>query len=315
MGRWQCWIIGVVIMVRGVVHAADMSDTAQMAFDARRTAPEISRNLFGIFTEHIGTNVYQGAWAQIVHNPEMVSLFRWPSMPHRKPVLAGEATAFGLADLQDSWRHGIAAQWARYGDVRGSLIYDGVRDVQRLVVERPGAGLTTGLYPPLHRTHKFELTLKARADRRCTARVFLSSLDGAVLGDVAIALTAKWTERTTVLEVDAPADLPAGSACLLGLRFDHATTVEIERVLLFPSDHVDGWEPEVVQYMKDAQLPLLRFPGGNFVSGYDWRDGIGPLGTRPTLPNPAWNEVEWNHVGTDEWLRLCALTGAEPMIC
>ena len=62
-------------------------------------------------------------------------------------------------------------------------------------------------------------------------------------------------------------------------------------------------------------LPMLRFPGGNFVSGYHWEDGVGPLDGRPPLPNPAWHGAEWNHVGTDEWLRLCELTGAEPLVC
>lgn len=61
--------------------------------------------------------------------------------------------------------------------------------------------------------------------------------------------------------------------------------------------------------MREAHLPLLRFPGGNFVSGYRWRDGVGSAEERAVRPNPAWPEVEWNDVGTDEWLRLSALVG------
>ena len=74
--------------------------------------------------------------------------------------------------------------------------------------------------------------------------------------------------------------------------------VELARALAFPTDNMDGWEPEVVEYMRDARLPMLRFPGGNFVSGYHWEDGVGPLDGRPPLPNPAWHGAEWNHVGT-----------------
>jgi alpha-N-arabinofuranosidase len=62
-------------------------------------------------------------------------------------------------------------------------------------------------------------------------------------------------------------------------------------------------------------VSLLRFPGGNFVSGYRWRDGVEPVDGRPVKPNPAWEGVEWNEVGTNEWLRFCELVGAEPMIC
>ena len=67
--------------------------------------------------------------------------------------------------------------------------------------------------------------------------------------------------------------------------------------------------------MTDVRLPMLRFPVGNFVSGYHWRDGIGPVDQRPILPNPAWPIIEWNDVGTDEWLQLCNLVGCEPLIC
>jgi hypothetical protein len=79
--------------------------------------------------------------------------------------------------------------------------------------------------------------------------------------------------------------------------------------------HRYGWDPEVVGLMKEAALPLLRFPGGNFSSGYHWRDGVGPTENRPILPNPAWPEIECNDAGTDDWLRLCDLVGCEAMIC
>src|SRR5690606_13059468 len=75
------------------------------------------------------------------------------------------------------------------------------------------------------------------------------------------------------------------------------------------------WDPEVVQLLRDAKVSVLRFPGGNFASGYHWEDGVGPIERRPEKPNPAWAEWEPNHVGADEWLALCELIGAEPLIC
>jgi alpha-L-arabinofuranosidase len=86
-------------------------------------------------------------------------------------------------------------------------------------------------------------------------------------------------------------------------------------VLVYPEDNVGGFDPDVIAMLKDAKLPLLRWPGGNFVSGYRWRDGIGPADARPTLPNPSWDGLEYNLMGTDEFVAYCRVIGCEPMIC
>ncbi|MBN1659722.1 MAG: hypothetical protein JXA93_15050 [Anaerolineae bacterium] len=60
--------------------------------------------------------------------------------------------------------------------------------------------------------------------------------------------------------------------------------------------------------------PLIRYPGGNFASGYHWEDGIGPRESRPQRFDAAWNAPESNQVGTDEFLAFCARVGAEPFL-
>jgi len=92
-------------------------------------------------------------------------------------------------------------------------------------------------------------------------------------------------------------------------------TVWLDQCFLWPADQLDGWDPDVVRMVKDSRLPLLRWPGGNFASGYHWKDGIGPVDDRPVRINRPWNMPEPNHVGTDEFMRFCELVGAEPMIC
>ena len=95
-----------------------------------------------------------------------------------------------------------------------------------------------------------------------------------------------------------------------------AANVVLDRVLLYPSDHVHGADRDVVRLLKEARLPLLRWPGGNFTSGYHWRDGIGPVDSRPTTLNPVWHGIfEPNLFGTDEFLTFCRDVGCEPMIC
>jgi len=60
---------------------------------------------------------------------------------------------------------------------------------------------------------------------------------------------------------------------------------------------------------------VYRWPGGNFVSGYDWRDGIGDPDKRPARYDYAWQTVEYNDVGIDEFMILCRLINIAPYIC
>ena len=76
-----------------------------------------------------------------------------------------------------------------------------------------------------------------------------------------------------------------------------------------------GFRKDVMAAVKGLGVSILRWPGGNFSSGYDWKDGIGPKDRRPARPELAWNDVESNRFGTDEFLGYAAAIGAEPYIC
>jgi hypothetical protein len=58
----------------------------------------------------------------------------------------------------------------------------------------------------------------------------------------------------------------------------------------------------------------MRWPGGNFVSGYDWKDGVGPRDQRPRRRDLAWRSIETNQFGTNEFIEYCAALGVEPMM-
>lgn len=83
---------------------------------------------------------------------------------------------------------------------------------------------------------------------------------------------------------------------------------------LMPSDNIEGFRADVLALLKGLNSPVYRWPGGNFVSGYNWRDGIGQRDKRPPRKNPAWRGVESNDVGIHEFIRLCELLGTEPYI-
>ena len=75
-----------------------------------------------------------------------------------------------------------------------------------------------------------------------------------------------------------------------------------------------GFRGDVKKMIRDAGVSLLRYPGGNFVSSYDWKDGIGPVSERPVKYDLAWGCAETNQVGTDEFARYAGELGAELMM-
>ena len=76
-----------------------------------------------------------------------------------------------------------------------------------------------------------------------------------------------------------------------------------------------GFRKDVLGLLRELRMGILRWPGGNFVSNYHWKDGIGPRDQRPRRPELAWGGEESNRFGTDEYLAYCAELGAEPYIC
>ncbi len=77
----------------------------------------------------------------------------------------------------------------------------------------------------------------------------------------------------------------------------------------------NGFRKDFIDLMKELNIRNLRWPGGNFVSGYNWKDGIGPQDQRPVRLDLAWNEKETNQMGTDEYAKFCSLIGADNFLC
>ena len=80
-----------------------------------------------------------------------------------------------------------------------------------------------------------------------------------------------------------------------------------------PLSDADGFRVDILDAMKRIRVPVLRWPGGCFVSAYHWRDGVGP--ERTPAFDKAWRVEEPNTFGTDEYIKLCRKLGCEPYIC
>jgi alpha-N-arabinofuranosidase len=75
-----------------------------------------------------------------------------------------------------------------------------------------------------------------------------------------------------------------------------------------------GLRKDVLEALRDQSYTVIRYPGGNFLSGYNWLDGVGPKAQRPRRRELAWQSVETNQFGTNEFIEFCAAIDAAPML-
>ncbi|MDQ1730550.1 MAG: alpha-L-arabinofuranosidase, partial [Pseudonocardiales bacterium] len=76
----------------------------------------------------------------------------------------------------------------------------------------------------------------------------------------------------------------------------------------------EGFRKDVLELSRELGVSLVRYPGGNFVSGYQWEDGVGPVADRPTRLDLAWRSIETNAFGMHEFMSWAAQAGVEPML-
>ena len=76
----------------------------------------------------------------------------------------------------------------------------------------------------------------------------------------------------------------------------------------------NGFRKDVMDEIRKLGVPIIRYPGGNFVSGYNWLDGVGPKENRPRVLDKAWNAMNSNQFGTNEFMAWCKATGTQPLM-
>ena len=302
----------------------------------QRAAQPIPKTITGKFAEHLGNNIYNGMDAQILHNPTFadfpfwsgqmnpdgVTLFHFEQDKIRQQIRR-RATQSGWPDrdldrLTESYFDGAACFWERQGPketvgLSPDTAAYGQR-AQRVEVKGAGLGVSQWTYLPLHRTRAFEVELYLRSPDISGFNITLT-LSGATNPCASTVVKAGPAWQKAVGRLTLPAEAAADAAYQFSITAQAPGQFVLGHALLRPADHIHGADPDIVRLLKDSKLPLLRWPGGNFVSAYHWEDGIGPAEQRPTRPNYAWGGGEPNLFGTDEFMAFCAAVGCEPMIC
>ena len=265
--------------------------TTTVSIDAsRHAAAPIRRDIFGNFIEHLGDVVYPGLWAQALLNPNL------------ERIAPGDTEPL-------SW------------DLEGATWQQGGFQSPYCVRMEGTAALRQDLDLPVHRTRNCVLTFAARhvgaaagADRLELAiqGVGAKQTEIYLLTEEKIA-DAAWKMHRVVLTLPA-GRIARGERLRLLIRHKGNGAVEIDQVEIFPADSVQGMDPDVLQKAREWHMPLVRWPGGNFASGYHWQDGVGNRMQRPTLRSAAWGDLEPNHFGTDEFLTFCRILHVEPQL-
>ena len=311
---------------------------------AKKSAHTVNPYLYGKFSEHLGHNIYHGMDAQILRNP---TFGKWRFGAGEDLVDGGERGETNpekiaqyierwshnlalppAAKLLESYKDSLAFQWSRLGDASAVRYSPDVGPrggrAQRIEILKAQANAELGvaqfMYLPTHRVRSYEYRIIARASTPATVTFSLSLSDKSgssqhTLASSGLALSNEWKVFKGVMTIGAKEDLPNDAIFRVALTAGAPANIVVSRVLLYPADHVNYSDPDVIRMLKESKLPLLRWPGGNFVSGYRWRDGVGPVDQRPTLPNPAWDGLEYNFFGTDEFMAYCKTIGCEPLIC
>jgi alpha-N-arabinofuranosidase len=288
-----------LLWATALLPAAASTSPIEVKLDAARSSAPISPFIYGQFIEHLGRCIYGGIWAEMLEDRK----FYFPITADYAPYRSLRNSAFPVVG---------ASPWQIVGNA-GAVT---------MVREKAFVG-----------SHAPRLQAGAGVRQRDLGLVAGRAYEGYVW---ALPLTGRAVLEVGLSWGEGPADRTTTRLALVGtdyskqaFRFTAAAGTETGGALelrvvegevllgppsLMPADHVRGMRADTLALLKQLNSTIYRWPGGNFASGYDWRDGIGDRDRRPPRKNPAWTGVEHNDFGTDEFIAFCRELGTEPMI-
>ena len=263
---------------------------AVLSLDLGRPGPAISPYIYGQFIEHLGRCIHDGIWAEKLSDRKfLLALDKSPWQVARPDGEAFDAYldaagAYAGEHCLALWRRGAGS-----GDCG---------------IQQKDIGVITG-------KEYIGYAVVAAVSGEPALEVVLSWGEGAA-GQQTVPLTGLGRDYRRI-----PFRFKAGGtteAASFSIRLAKPGLVWVGCVSLMPADNVNGMRADVLALIKQLNSPITRWPGGNFVSGYNWKDGIGERDRRPPRWERAWNAVEDNDFGLDEFMRFCSEVRTEPYI-
>jgi alpha-N-arabinofuranosidase len=289
-----------------LLSACSSEDYPVVSIDISDTGQPIEKYIYGQFIEHLGRCIYGGIWAEMVEDRK----FYYPVEEDFEPFATATDPFWGTGPYQ----YLNASPWEIIGDGENvqmelSEPYTGEHSVNVFV---PGDGSSAGI-------RQYGLGLVQ--GKQYTGRIVLKGESASLpiivrlsSGEdkIDVPLNEMGPEyHAAAFEFESPF---SSDSAVLEIYSEGSGSFTIGTLSIMPADNIKGWRKDVVALMKELDSPVYRWPGGNFVSGYNWRDGIGERDKRPPRKNPAWKGVEPNDVGIHEYMELMEMLGAEAFI-
>lgn len=287
---------------------------------AKASSDIISGMIFGSFSEMHGGDLIPGICEQYIVNTSFE--------PWNDDGLKGESKNELVFTGNEAVKKepDVAYPWEKRQD-KGVSVFSvstsekiNTSSSQKIVLESGAtAVLLQRLALPYYRIGSYKTSFYAKVEGNVELKVSYhdtESREAIVLSDVYSPEITKgaWKEYSHVFTLDSGTSLfnNRHTKYNLWIEMTGTGTVYLDHVTVFPSDCIEGiFNPETVEYFRQYNVKSIRWPGGNYTSGYNWKNGIGPWVDRPCLPNLAWGGLDPNFLGTDEIVRFCELTGAE----
>jgi alpha-N-arabinofuranosidase len=296
---------GVFLQLQGQIPSVKV--------DITQTGEPISKYIYGQFIEHLGRCIYGGLWAEMLEDRKFYYPVTGeaPAWNMYKPGLetwAGEGHPYELL---------TRSPWMIIGDkLNVSMEKDNSfvgEHTPRIALngdETPGGILQNRLELIDGKGYTGRIVLAGTPD---AGPIQISLVWGGGANDRDTIRIEKVTENFTTFQLQfrSKGSTDNGRIEIVSTGKGHFS---IGTVSLMPDDNILGWRADVVALLKELNSPVYRWPGGNFVSGYDWKDGIGDPDRRPPRKNPAWSGIEHNDVGIHEFMELCREINTEAFI-
>lgn len=283
---------------------------AQIRIEPKEILGRIDPMLYGVNVEHLERTVYGGYWAELIRNRKFAG--HDDDRPGRGRPAAWER------EFADPPGFGVAAGWEPFGAGPAvefahdnSVFYSGGQS-QRIDllgdagdprgVSQPGIAVSGG------QAYHLRAVLRARGPIGPVRIGLGDDVAGLFIDDCDLAEEWRTVESRLV---------PKSGGCFdLRITASGRGQLWIGAVSLMRADHhrAGGIRQDVAERLKTGGITLIRWPGGNFASDYDWECGIGPRDRRPTVLNRAWGEWEPHDLGTDEFLAHCEQWGITPFL-
>lgn len=275
----------------------------EATIDVRQAGAPISKYEHGMFIEHIGMLIYRSLWSEMLDDRKF-----YFSISAKEPENASRAQGGPFRGMQlRKWRpvgpddavtmdkdHPFVGEQSPRITLDASQVH-GIR--------QSGLALVKG------KAYKGRVVVRGTPG----AKLEVTLIWGDHAADRVMIKLGALTEgyRSFPFSLTAGGDTDNGTLAISGTG---SGDFHVGTVSLMPADNVEGFRPDTIALLKELHSGFWRLPGGNFISDFSWYDSIGDRDKRPPVFDYAWNAMQTNDVGMDEFMTLCRLIGVDPYI-